>query len=77
MTPAIAHPDDLLVAFVPGTYDLKTLLGSAPSPTYTLTIAAESASTPEPFTFALLGTGLLRPNGCGSATSSPALIFGR
>ena len=57
--PSIAHPNDLLVAFVPGTYDLKTLLGSAPFPTYTLTIAAESASTPEPFTFALLGTGLL------------------
>ena len=57
--PSIVHPNDLLVAFVPGTYDLKTLLGSAPFPSYTLTIAAESAPTPEPSTFALLGTGLL------------------
>jgi hypothetical protein len=57
--PSDVHPNDLLVAFVPGTYDLRTILGSAPFPSYTLTIGAESASTPEPSTFALLGTGLL------------------
>jgi PEP-CTERM motif-containing protein len=57
--PSIVHPNDLLVAFVTGTYDLITILGSAPFPSYTLTIATESASTPEPSTFALLGTGLL------------------
>ena len=57
--PSIAHPNDLLVAFVPGTYDLHLNQGPYPFPTYTLTITAESAPTPEPSTFALLGTGLL------------------
>jgi hypothetical protein len=57
--PSLVHPNDLLVAFAPGTYVLHTLLGTAPFPAYTLTIAAESAPTPEPSTFALFGTGLL------------------
>ena len=57
--PNEGHPNDLLVAFVPGTHDLNAFPFSPPFPTYTLTIAAESAPTPEPSTFALLGTGLL------------------
>jgi hypothetical protein len=57
--PSFAHPNDLLVAFVPGTYNLHTLLGSSPFPSYTLTIAAESAPTPEPSSLILLATGSL------------------
>ena len=53
------QPDDLLVAFVPGTYNLT--LGNLgidyPPPTYTLTITAESAATPEPSSLILLATG--------------------
>jgi hypothetical protein len=57
--PSFSHPDDLLVTFVPGTYNLNLgHLGVPPTP-YTLTITAESAATPEPSTFALLGTGLI------------------
>jgi hypothetical protein len=57
--PSFSHPDDLLVTFVPGTYNLNLgNLGVPPTP-YTLTITPESAATPEPSTFALLGTGLL------------------
>jgi hypothetical protein len=55
------QPDDLLVAFVPGTYNLT--LGNFgvgfPPPTYTLTIATESAATPEPASLTLLTTGVL------------------
>jgi hypothetical protein len=53
------QPNDLLVAFVPGTYNLT--LGNFgigfPPPTYTLTITAESAATPEPSSLILLATG--------------------
>jgi hypothetical protein len=53
------QPDDLLVAFVPGTYNLT--LGNPgigfPPPAYTLTITAESAATPEPSNLILLATG--------------------
>jgi hypothetical protein len=53
------QPNDLLVAFVPGTYNLT--LGNFgigfPLPTYTLTITAESAATPEPSSLILLATG--------------------
>ena len=53
------QPDDLLAAFVPGTYNLT--LGNVgidfPPPTYTLTITTESAATPEPASLTLLATG--------------------
>ena len=55
--PSFVHPNDLLVSFVPGTYELRTILGSPPYPSYTLTIAAESAPTPEPSSLILLATG--------------------
>jgi hypothetical protein len=55
------QPDDLLVAFVPGTYNLT--LGNSgidfPPPAYTLTITAESAAAPEPSSVILLATGSL------------------
>jgi hypothetical protein len=60
--PSVSHPDDLLVAFVPGTYNLTLFnpLGSPnPPPIYTLTITAESVATPEPSSLALLTTGAL------------------
>jgi hypothetical protein len=57
--PSFSHPDDLLVAFVPGTYNLTLGNLDLPPTPYTLTITAESATTPEPSTLALLGTGLV------------------
>jgi hypothetical protein len=55
------QPDDLLVAFVPGTYNLTlSNFGTGfPPPVYTLTITAESAATPEPASLTLLATGAL------------------
>jgi len=57
--PSVSHPDDLLVAFVPGTYNLTLFNSGSPNPPtpYTLTITAESAATPEPSSLILLATG--------------------
>jgi len=56
---SVSHPDDLLVAFVPGTYNLTLFNFGSPNPPtpYTLTITAESAATPEPSSLILLATG--------------------
>ena len=55
------QPNDLLVAFVPGIYNLT--LGNFgigfPPPTCTLTVTIESAATPEPASLTLLATGAL------------------
>jgi hypothetical protein len=48
--PSFSHPDDLLVAFAPGTYSLQTRSFISPSVDYTLTITPETATTPEPST---------------------------
>jgi hypothetical protein len=57
--------DDVVATFTPGTYTLQglgpALQPLSPAVPYTLTITAETstAPTPEPSTFALLGTGLV------------------
>jgi hypothetical protein len=59
--PSVSHPDDLLVAFVPGTYNLTLFNPSRPVPSsYSLTITEEpsTAATPEPSTLLLFATGL-------------------
>jgi hypothetical protein len=59
--PSFGHPDDLLVAFVPGTYNLTLFNPSRPVPSsYSLTITEEpsTAATPEPSTLLLFATGL-------------------
>jgi hypothetical protein len=53
------QPNDLLVAFVPGTYDLTLNDVSLPLASYTLTVTTESAAAPEPSTFMLMATGVL------------------
>jgi hypothetical protein len=57
----LGQPNNLLVAFVPGTYNfaLGNLGIGFPPPTYTLTITTESAETPEPASLTLLATGAL------------------
>ena len=60
--PTPQHPDDLLVTFVPGTYNLG--LSSSgfiydPIGTYTLAISAETSAVPEPASLVLLATGAL------------------
>jgi len=66
--PSVSHPDDLLVTFIPGTYDLTAfnppVNGLTPPPYFfTLTISPETspdtAPVPEPSSLMLLAIGAL------------------
>jgi len=60
--PTLQHPDDLLVTFVPGTYNLglsSSGFFNDPIGTYTLTISAETTPVPEPDSLVLWATGAL------------------
>lgn len=64
--PSPQHPDDLLVTFIPGTYDLvrsSTGFYFDPIAPYTLTITEESSAVPEPSSLILLATGAFAVTG--------------
>lgn len=74
--PTVYYPDNLLVTFVPGTYNFFEYTSSAVIP-YTLTITPEVSAVPEPDSLILAATGVLGVLGLAGVrsrrrTESPA-----